>query len=642
MYLGQEQDPYLSDSSNHGKSRTNGAETSRLPQPNWTRNRAPEKGRAESGTSRSPSLSSTAEEKPPTGRKAEEPKLVTVRSVAPVAGVAVISEAPVLQYPVKKMDSTDQLWWLQDSGHRDNNNGEPILCADTGRDLDPNTNNTMKIPSYSIRKMDSSDSNRWLQEAEQANSSERSSSRAGSTSCSESTKSKGDSYGIRKMDSSDRNRWLQEATQEDTTRSGVSPTYDIQRTRSTNFNQCLKNSEEQKLDVQNSVSVDNNSKSDSHNSNYSSAENQMYSVRKMDSFDAPWWLKDENSPCVSDDSKFSPSNKIELKSDNSLTKSPEMFVSYGVRRMDSFDSPWWLSGDESKPVNSLNNNLIENRFIEKIPNESSYPVDPKDERNVRENQWWLQNGYKSRLETDLVELNGNSSSGEDDENYLDSKKLEPWTNDYPSVRKMDSSESNWWEEDHKNTDTRSTSVSIDWSRDGPAEPSNRPKNTPTHSPSKRIPGVRKMDSFDSPSWLASEESETQSHEPKQTSSGDAISSGSKRGEGDVANSSTTDWWGETNQSDDFVRTKRTSLRIRKIENVADEVAAKTPENKTPQKELNLQDELDQLMLFIGGCRNIDEILGNEEPPPAAPKTPPDTDSGKCALKLRIADDSRLY
>jgi len=352
----------------------------------------------------------------------------------------------------------------------------------------------------------------------------------------------------------------------------------------------------------------------------------MYGVRKMDSFDAPWWLKDENSPSVSDDSKFGSSNKIELKSDSSATKSPEMSVSYGVRRMDSFDSPWWLSGDESKPVNSLNNNLIENQFIEESPNES-YPVNPKDEQNAHENQWWLQNGHRSQVETDLVDLNGNSSSGEDDENYLDSKKLEPWTNDYPSVRKMDSSESNWWEQDHKNTDTRSTSISIDWSRDGP-EPSSQPKSTPTHSPLKRISGVRKMDSFDSPSWLASEESETQSHEPKQTSSGDVISSGagSKREE-DVANSS-TDWWGETNQSDDFVRTKRTSLRIRKIENVTDEVAAKTPpENKTHQKELNLQDELDQLMLFIGGCRNIDEILGNEEPPPAAPKTPPDTDSG---------------
>lgn len=542
------------------------------------------------------------------------------------------------------MDSVDQTWWSQETEHKDNNIKEPIVCTD--KDLDLNMNNTLKIPSYSIRKMDSSDRNQWLQEADQTSNNEELFSYAGSTSCSESTKSnstssKGYSYGIRKMDSSDRNRWLQEANQEDminekskspvsnisnpesvksSTHLSLSPTYDIQNMTSNNENQCLQDCDKRGLNIQNLTQCANNNSNTELNINNSlTTQNHVYSVRKMDSFDTPWWLKDEKNSYASDDSKLSP-NKIESKSDHSLTKSPEMTtMSYGIRKMDSFDSPWWLSGDESKQVSSLSNSLIQNQCIEESPNEIC-EVNPE---NNDENQWWLKNGHESKLETDLPQLNEDSSTDEDDENYLDSKKLEPWKNDYPSMKKMDSSESNWWEQDHKNTDTRSTSISIDWSRDGP-EISNELKRTPIGSPSKQILNIRKMDSFDSPSWLASEESETQSHEPKPTSSGDAVSSSSKHIK--KLGDSSTDWWGEKNESDDFVRTKRTSLRIKKIENVANE-DIEEPKIKSPPKELNLQDELDQLMLFIGGCRNIDELLGNEEPPPAAPKTPSDTESG---------------
>jgi hypothetical protein len=220
----------------------------------------------------------------------------------------------------------------------------------------------------------------------------------------------------------------------------------------------------------------------------------------------------------------------------------------------------------------------------------------------------LENGIESQLETDLPNLNDNSIIDRSKNNY------------YTSTKETDSID--WWKEDLKNTDARSTSISTDWSRDVP-ESLNKYKSTPTDGPIKNMTGVRKMDSFDSPSWLASEESESQSNEPKHTSSGDTVSSSSKQIE-ELADSS-PDWWGEKNQSDDFVRTKKTSFRIKKIENVVNEIP-EIPMNKI-QKEPNLQDELDQLMLFIGGCRNIDDLLGNEEPPPAAPTTPPDTDSG---------------
>jgi len=98
--------------------------------------------------------------------------------------------------------------------------------------------------------------------------------------------------------------------------------------------------------------------------------------------------------------------------------------------------------------------------------------------------------------------------------------------------------------------------------------------------------------------------------------------------------SSPDWWGGKDESDDFVRTKRTSLRIKRIESVGDDAVREQPIRHSVPKETNLQDELDQLMLFIGGCRNIDELLGNEEPPPAAPTTPPDTDSGN---NIRLSD-----
>ncbi|VVC29642.1 Hypothetical protein CINCED_3A014046 [Cinara cedri] len=466
------------------------------------------------------------------------------------------------------------------------------------------------------------------------------------------------------MDSSDRNQWLQEAVQEDITNekqtsrassvsnsesnksnntlSSISQSiYD--RTESINVNKCIEDSDKHELNnYNNSLCVDNISNSDSHISNSLSSKNQTYSVRKMDSFDTPWWLKEE-----SDESKLS-SNKLEFtKSDHSLTKSPEITVShsynpvsYGIRKMDSFDSPWWLSGDEAKQVNSLSDNSIQNQRIEENEDNSyeSFPTDPENDVNINvpveneveelENLGWLKNGFNFQSETNTPNLNENSTSNEKlDDNYLNLNKLDTWNNDYPTIKKMDSMESQWWESDQKNTDPGSTSISIDWSHDGPELLPNQLKNTPTDSSLKNILGVRKMDSFDSPSWLASaEDSESQSHEPKQTSSGDVVSSSSKKNKEELVDSS-PDWWGEKNQSDDFVRTKKTSLRIKKIENVVNEVANEPTNNNS--KELNLQDELDQLMLFIGGCRNIDELLGNEEPPPAAPKTPPDTDSDDC-------------
>lgn len=549
-----------------------------------------------------------------------------------------ISETPKLQYPLRKIDTSDQAWWLQDSEHKENNE-KSVLCTDNGIDININMNNnlTSKIPSYSLRKMDSSDRTRWLEEANQANNSEGLLSCAESNSCSESTKSnstssKGHSYVIRKMDSSDRNRWLQEATQEDNINeklksciNGVSnvesikivnPINDFKITESDNRDQCLQNSEIQKINIQKSTLCIN---PDLCTSNSLSTENQKYCVRKMDSFDTPWWLKEEKSPCTTDESILS-SNKLECtKSDHSLTRSPELMVSYGVRKMDSFDSPWWLSGDENK--NSLSDNSINNQYIRENAIES-FPTDSENKVNIKENQWKFKNDIESQIDKDLSRISGNSSADDSDNNYLKTNKLDQWNNEYPEINKFNSSESQWWEQDQKNTDGRSTSISIDWSRDG-QELLNQSKSALPSSPLKHTSGVRKMDSYDSPSWLASEESETQSHEPRHTSSGDVVSSSSKHMEELV--DSSPDWWGEKNESDEFVRTKRTSLRIKKIENIVDEVIEEPINNTT--KEPNLQDELDQLMLFIGGCRNIDELLGNEEPPPAAPTTPPDTDSG---------------
>lgn len=685
---------------------------SKLPQPNRTRNRSSEKSREESGVSRSPSLSSTAEEKPPTGRKSEEPKLVTIRSIAPVSGIAVISEGPKSQYPLRKMDSTDQLWCLNGPEHNENNNEELIVSiTDADKDFDLNMNNTMtsKMHSYSIRKMDSSDRNRWLQEAEQTVNNDGSVSCTESNSHSESIKSNSPSsmshsYTIRKMDSSDRNRWLQEAAQEDAINeksksctssisnsefirnnilSSKSPTLDMCKEESMNQNQYLQDCEQQKINIQRSIPyIDSTSNQDFHTDNNLSTKNKTYSVRKMDSFDTPWWLQEEKSSSASDELKQS-SNKEEFiksdsssikspemtrsysvrkmdsfdcpwwlkeeksssmsidlktgtnkeefsKSDHSSIKSPEMTVSYGVRKMDSFDSPWWLSGDEAKQANSLNNTPNENQCTENKSN-GSFSNNPESEVNINEheNQWWLRNGHESQFETNMSKSNENLIIDDNGDNCSYSNKPAPWNDDYPAVGKENSCEPQWWEPDQKNTDARSTSISIDWSRDGP-ELSNQLKSTPTGSPMKVIPCIRKMDSFDSPSWLASEESETQSHKSKHTNSGGAISPGSAKHKEELVDSS-PDWWGENNQSDDFVRTKRTSLRIKKIENVVDETFLVPNVIVNTSKEPNLQDELDQLMLFIGGCRNIDELLGNEEPPPAAPTTPPDTDSGNIIL-----------
>lgn len=560
-----------------------------------------------------------------------------------------ISETPKPQYPLRKIESSDQAWWLQDSEYKEHSNNEEItLSTDNGIDFELNMNSSLtnKIPSYNIRKMDSSDRNRWLEEIDQAVNSEGLLSCTESMSCSESTKSnstssKGNSYVIRKMDSSDRNQWLKEAAKEDNINEksksctnsvlnsesikSISPTCNVKLTESINKNECLPENKKLEINIQNSSICIN---PDLHTCSSLSTENPTYVVKKMDSFDTPWWLKEERSSGASEESILS-SNKVEnTKSEHSLSKSPEIIASYGVRKMDSFDSPWWLSGDETK--NSINENLTKNQGIQENSNKY-FPINSENEININmnENQRWDKNGIESEL-TDLPKINGNLNVVEIDNNNLDSNKSDHWKNDYPEIKKMDSLESYWWEEDQKNTDGRSTSISIDWSRDG-AELSNQFNNTLPNSPLKQMPGVRKMDSYDSPSWLASEESESQSHDPKQTNSGDVVSSSSKQMEELV--DSSPDWWGEKSESDDFVRTKRTSLRIKNIENVANEVIEE-PINDII-KEPNLQDELDQLMLFIGGCRNIDELLGNEEPPPAAPTTPPDTDSGINYLLLLV-------
>lgn len=605
-----------------------------------------EKNREELATSRSPSVSSTAEEKPPTGRKAEEPKLVTIRSVAPIVGVAVISEASKLQYPMKRRtDSTEQSRWLQGFEHRHDNQNDSPLFDDVSRDFDVNINNTLKIPAYSVKKMDSFDRNRWLREAEHDNDNKSPLSCITDTTCSESTKSNSTSsndyrYRIRKMDSSDRNRWLLEAAQEDSgvkeleyvsgipnsesiERPSLSPTCDAHRTTQVGMNQQHRqDSDEHTLNIQNSVSCNDEcvANRDYHASGEPLSEmNRTYGIRKMDSFDTPWWLlNDETGRCTSDDSK-SGANKIE-------SRSPEALMSYGVRKMDSSDNPWWLSGDE---CNRVNDSFVKNTHDLRSPdmwlsrkseNDSSLTDLCKNPQPI-----WSESGVETVTERGTRRSDEDSSSGEDDENYLDSKRLEePWNvYEYRSTmvateedKWPDSLASNWRKQGGQNVDVCSTSVSIDWSReDGP----DRSKTTPVASPLEP-PG--KTDSYDS-SWLLTTDdgsAGSRSRELGQTSTaGDAVAADD--------GSSSTDWWAETNRTDRFDTAERT------IKNV-DVVVAERPVNKIPTKELNLQDELDQLMLFIGGCRNIDELLGNEEPPPAAPTTPPDTtDSGNRIIRF---------
>lgn len=605
-----------------------------------------EKNHEELATSRSPSVSSTAEEKPPTGRKAEEPKLVTIRSVAPIVGVAVISEASKLQYPMKRRtDFTDQSRRLQGSEHRHDNQNDPPLFDDVSRDFDVNMNNTLKIPAYSVKKMDSFDRNRWLREVEHDNDNESPLSCITDTTCSESTKSNSTSsndyrYGIRKMDSSDRNRWLLEAAQEDSgmkeleyvsgitnsesiERPSLSPMCDVHRTTQVGMNQQHRqDSDEHTLNIQNSVSCNDEciTNRDYHASGDPLSEtNRTYGIRKMDSFDTPWWLQnDETGQCTSDDSK-SGANKIE-------SRSPEALMSYGVRKMDSSDSPWWLSGDE---CNRVNDSFVKNTYDLRSPdmwlsrkpeNDSSLTDLCKNPQHI-----WSESGVETVTERGTRRSDEDSSSGEDDENYLDSKRLEePWNvYEYRSTvvatekdKWPDSLASNWRKQDGQNVDVCSTSVSIDWSReDGP----DRSKTTSVVSPLER---AGKTDSYDS-SWLPTTDdgsAGSRSRELGQTSTaGDAVAADN--------GSSSTDWWAETNRTDRFDTAERT------IKNV-DVVVAERPANKIPTKELNLQDELDHLMLFIGGCRNIDELLGNEEPPPAAPTTPPDTtDSGNRIIRF---------
>ncbi|XP_050526357.1 FH1/FH2 domain-containing protein 3 isoform X2 [Daktulosphaira vitifoliae] len=613
---GLDQDSNLSDSSNFGKSQSSGSDSSKQPQPNRSRKSSTEKSREELSISRSTSVSNTAEEKPPSGRKSDEPKLVTIKSLTPVLSKAIITEIPKPQYPLKKLEpSSDNIEWLQESTNKENKNEKrsPNNTENNMKNDGMNNYFSSKIPTYHLRKMDSSDRNQWLKEAEQDINIEDSYTYPDSTSCSDalnnnSILNRSHPYGIKKIDSSDRNQWLLDAVhhelkkEKSISRNGStsnldtchsssnsikSTTCDLMLNNNFHNKQWMDEVERQEDILQNSLLNRNEIiNSDFNNSNYSSVKAPSYNLRKMDSFDTPWWLSGEKDN--SDGSKFTKSN-----SDRSI-KSPDLTKSSIVRKMDSFDSPWWLSEDENKHILSNSDNSLSK------PN------------GVHESKWSLNNGYDDK--TQYLNHIGNIYLDETDNYYLNNNNFDSWNNENTLDNIEDFSEPHWWTEEYKNEDTISTSISTE-----------KPRDDPNRLEQPNIKKVRKMDSYDSPSWLASEESESQSHELKHPSTEDILSSSSKPIE--TVNSS-PDWWAEKNESDDFIRVKRTSLRIKKIERVESKEKFDETHIKEPI-EPNLQDELDQLMLFIGGCRNIDEILGNEAPPPAAPKTPADSDSDDC-------------
>lgn len=258
--------------------------------------------------------------------------------------------------------------------------------------------------------------------------------------------------------------------------------------------------------------------------------------------------------------------------------------------------------------------------------------------------WWLGNGSKSPDTVDSSQQCGFR------------------------LRKMDSADSPWWCKTSSNADSESMSESSRAPQRSNAAGGNSSSDNVRPASASFGYTLRKMDSADAPWWCNSEEDSRASK-----GDDDAKATSFQTREFDTKNK---DWWAESESSaadpsstpsipewwnnvksddecDGRVEAYKTSkvLRIKRIESVDKMENSEASASSHPQysrignsqdyddvdanvrqrtnvdsfyedtSKLKYANELDNLLLYISDHTNIDELLGTEVPPPAAPVTP---------------------
>ncbi len=331
-----------------------------------------------------------------------------------------------------------------------------------------------------------------------------------------------------------------------------------------------------------------------------------YVIRKMDSAEVLWLRESDSaksdhrgSDVPSDGKSESEGVRRWLNTNNSHDESGETTNTnhsgqgYVLRKMDSFDIPWWCRSEEQRSSRSEDKERNSSCAPTDDENKSFFKLRKMDSSEVL----WGANSEASNGSQSINEDGSHLSRTNDDLSMRTSQQSR--TNDDVStrtdddfsmykIRKFDSGERECWAEDE-----RSKTNTPDWwnsSREDESEyvesyRSNKglritkiessEGETRAEEPSRNGYRIMKIESGERPWWLGQESSK-----------------GEESGPSELGGS-----------SDDKMRANAEKIR--------------------------LIDEFENIMLYIGKYTNVDDLLGTEAPPLAAPVTPTSDTSSEC-------------
>lgn len=317
-------------------------------------------------------------------------------------------------------------------------------------------------------------------------------------------------------------------------------------------------------------------------------ESRGYVIRKMDSTEVPWWNKETDSVKSenrnteqSDVSKsesegiswwYNSNQNLNNERQESTTDNQNSTVGYVIRKMDSFDIPWWCKSDDNKSVQK-----------DDQENNSNYAPETDDE---------LKTTFRIRKMDSKEVIWGNNSDDSNSCSHLKSaNNADQQTSSPPDkdlsmykIRKFNSGDRDWWAEDE-----RSKTGTPDWynSKQDDFECVEHYKN----NKSFRIKKIEQLKCGN-----PNEEGIQNEYRIMKIGSGDKP------------------WWLENeSQKKDFSKSDESCSEY-----------GKQSENKLSENnvyKVSYINELENLLLYIGKFTNIDDLLGTEVPPPAAPVTP---------------------
>lgn len=308
------------------------------------------------------------------------------------------------------------------------------------------------------------------------------------------------------------------------------------------------------------------------NSNSDQSDRQEkcgYIIRKMDSADVPWWNKDSSESGKSEHRTTEQSDRSRSESEgiSCVINSKNLDDGYAdknqgyvIRKMDSFDIPWWYKSNDSKS----------SRSGEERDNIPSDALNDEDKVNFQ-----IRKMDSNEI---LWQYNSEESNSSKEQKQADEQS------GYV-IRKFDSGERDWWAEDEcSRTDTP------DWCNS--KDDTHEYVETYKSNKSFRITKIEPVQY----------ENNSQVSKPNECLLGKIELRDKSR--------SLENGFSENSSSKDSLSNEMECVPI-------------SENNNYRRQYIN---ELESLLLYIGKYTNIDELLGSEVPPPAAPRTPSDDSS----------------